>query len=241
MSDEAPGAEDVPGSPEVLPTNGESAQEIPVVPATLAGDGRSVVPQRRVRRPAPLPMSPHERRRLGLMLLMLPLLLITQIVALWPSALAATLEGRGQPVTVWLFGVERMTLSPDGSLLLLAALVGALASLAEVSFRFATNAGRDELSSRWTWSYVLRPMQGAVLAVAAYFTLRAGLVGSSSTGPLNPYGIASLAALVGLFTRQAFQKLKGVFNSLWGVDDLDADIEPDPHAEPSSRPTRRRH
>lgn len=199
-------------------------------PAVLSEDATGVEPAvaaaRRMRRPPMRPMPDKVRRRLGLMLLLLPLLLIAEIVALWPAALAATTP-RGQPETVWLFGAFTMTLSGDGALLVLTALVGALTSLAEVSFRFATNAGRDELSSRWTWSYVLRPMQGAVLAVGAYFVLRAGLVGSSGSGPLNPYGIAAMAALVGLFTRQAFQKLKGVFNSLWGVDDLDADIEPD--------------
>lgn len=202
-----------------------------------------VVVRRRVHCPPEESMPAVHRRRLGVVMLLLPPLLITQLVALWPSALAATASaGRDQPTTVWLFGLFSTTLSPDGALIMLVVLVGALTSLAEVSFRFVANAGRGELTTRWTWGYLLRPTQGAVLALTAYFALRGGLLGTSSPTELNPYGLAAIAALVGLFTRQAFQKLKEVFNGLWGVEDLDADIEPvkDPSASgEQQRPPRR--
>jgi hypothetical protein len=184
----------------------------------------------RIYRPQRKPMTYREQQVLGSVMALAPLLLLTQVIALWPSALAATTP-RGQPETVWLFGLDRMVISPDGALLLLVSLVGALAALGEASFRFVTNAGRDELTSRWTWSYLLRPVQGATLAVIVYFALRGGLLGGDGTGQLNPYGLAAFAGLVGLFTRQAFQKLKEVFNTLWGVEDLDADIQPRPEPE----------
>jgi len=176
------------------------------------------------------PMSFAGELLIGLLLLGLPLLLFTQLIALWPSALAATAPGAtssSMPTVDWLFGVKRVVLSPDGALMLLVMLVGALASLGESSFRFVASAGSDELMARWTWSYVLRPIQGATLAAIVYFTLRGGLLGTDGTQRLNPYGLAAFAGLVGLFTRQAFQKLKRVFNELWGVEDLDADVEAD--------------
>jgi hypothetical protein len=199
----------------------------------------TVTPATPVRRPRQEPMDAWERLLLGWMMILLPLLLLTQLIALWPSVAAATTSGVGQPKMVWLFGaVHSTTLSPDSALLVLVAFVGAFASLGEVSFRFAANAGRGQLSKRWIWTYLLRPVQGATLATIVYFALRGGLLGVNTESSLNPYGLAAFAGLVGLFTRQAFQKLKDVFNMLWSVDDLDAGLEPDEteetHDEPSA-------
>ena len=88
------------------------------------------------------------------------------------------------------------------------------------------HSGRGDLSRRWAWSYALRPVQGAVLAVVVYFALRGGLLGTDADASLNPYGLAGIAALVGLFTQQAFRKLREVFNTLWGVEDPDATVDP---------------
>ncbi|HEX7291112.1 MAG TPA: hypothetical protein VF250_08310 [Conexibacter sp.] len=177
---------------------------------------------------ASAPMSANQELAIGSVLLGVPLLLFTQLIALWPSALAATTTPRSMPTMVWLFGAARMELSPDGALLLLVAMVGALGACAASSFRFAMFAGSDALSRRWMWSYVLRPVQGAMLATIVYFVLRAGLLGGDGTQPLSAYGLAAVAGLVGLFTRQGFQKLRRVFNELWGVDDPDANLDPDP-------------
>jgi hypothetical protein len=178
---------------------------------------------------ASAPMSARQELAIGGVLLTVPLLLFTQLIALWPSTIAATTRPRDMPTMVWLFGVARTELSSDGALLLLVAMVGALAACAASSFRFAMHAGSDELSRRWLWSYVLRPVQGAMLATIVYFVLRAGLLGGDGTQPLSAYGLAAVAGLVGLFTRQGFQKLQRVFNELWGVQDPDANLAPDPN------------
>jgi hypothetical protein len=213
---------------------------------TLDGDGHATVEQTVLERDAAgaveaglvlhatrrtvasAPMSARQELAIGGVLLAVPLLLFTQLIALWPSALAATTTPRAMPTMVWLFGAVRMELSADGALLLLVAMVGALAACAASSFRFAMFAGSDALSRRWMWSYVLRPIQGAMLATIVYFVLRAGLLGGDGTQPLSAYGLAAVAGLVGLFTRQGFQKLRRVFNELWGVDDPDAKLDPDP-------------
>jgi len=46
-----------------------------------------------------------------------------------------------------------------------------------------------------------------------YFTLRGGYLGQDQSAPVNPYGVAALSALVGLFTRHAVSKLTDVFDT----------------------------
>jgi hypothetical protein len=63
----------------------------------------------------------------------------------------------------------------------------------------------------------MRPGIGSALAIMVYFVLRAGLItgaGQQATANLNPFGIASVAALSGLFSKQALQKLREVFDQI---------------------------
>ena len=41
---------------------------------------------------------------------------------------------------------------------------------------------------------MLRPFQGAILALIVYFTLRGGFLGQDATSPVNPYGVAAISA-----------------------------------------------
>ena len=71
------------------------------------------------------------------------------------------------------------------------------------------------------------PVQGAALALIVYFTLRGGYLGQDQTAPVNPYGVAALSALVGLFTRHAVSKLTDVFDTLFGKPrDETAPVQP---------------
>ncbi len=63
----------------------------------------------------------------------------------------------------------------------------------------------------------MRPVQRAMLALIVYFTLRGGYLGQDQAAPVNPYGVAALSALVGLFTRHAVSKLTDVFDTLFGT------------------------
>jgi hypothetical protein len=60
-----------------------------------------------------------------------------------------------------------------------------------------------------------------------YLVFRAGLFSPSMTTQVNPFGFTAIAALVGLFSEQAMEKLHGVFGSLLaparaGEDHVDA-------------------
>jgi IPT/TIG domain-containing protein len=76
--------------------------------------------------------------------------------------------------------------------------------------------GNNRFSRRWTWFYVLRPVIGMALALVFYFVIRGGFL-TTNVGPtdINPYGIAALAGLVGMFSKQATDKLSEVFTTLF--------------------------
>ena len=55
-----------------------------------------------------------------------------------------------------------------------------------------------------------------MLAVVFYLAVRGGLLAvSTSTGEISPYGIGAIAALVGMFSKQAADKLQEVFDTLF--------------------------
>jgi hypothetical protein len=163
------------------------------------------------------PMGARQRRIIGVSLVIATLLLLIELVSLWPAVAAAT-DGENSPVpaTPLLLGVSHTDLDADVVLIAMVLVVGALGALVGVSRRFLYYAIRDELTVRDAWSYVMRPFQGSMLALIVYFTLRGGYLGQDQTAPVNPYGVAALSALVGLFTRHAVSKLTDVFDTLFG-------------------------
>ncbi len=67
--------------------------------------------------------------------------------------------------------------------------------------------------------YVGRPLMGLLLGLVFYFLLRGGLLvvtqTSSETKDLNVAGLAGVGGLVGLFSKQAIEKLQDVFDTLF--------------------------
>jgi hypothetical protein len=166
------------------------------------------------------PMGPVQRGVIGTALVTVTALLMLQLLVIWPAVMAATPvdpdtdpSAVGTPV---LFGLTHIELEPQVVLILMVLMAGALGALVGGSRRFLYFATRDELTKRDEWSYVIRPMQGAALALIVYFTLRGGYLGQDPDAKVNPYGVAALSALVGLFTRHAVSKLTDVFDTLFG-------------------------
>jgi hypothetical protein len=165
------------------------------------------------------PMSERQRCMIGGSLVVVTLLLMTQLLAIWPAVANATLpkDERVAPFdTPLLFGLGEMKFDHDVVLILMVLMVGALGALVGGSRRFLYFSTRDELTKRDEWSYLIRPLQGAALALIVYFTLRGGYLGQDQSAPVNPYGVAALAALVGLFTRHAVSKLTEIFDTMFG-------------------------
>jgi hypothetical protein len=90
------------------------------------------------------------------------------------------------------------------------ALAGALGASLH-SLRSASRyIGERYLFRSWLPFYVLLPFVGAILSTIVYLVLRAGLITGGSASQ-DPFGFAAVAALVGLFSSQAAEKLKEVF------------------------------
>lgn len=70
---------------------------------------------------------------------------------------------------------------------------------------------------RWSWSalYFLTPFSSAAIALVFYFVLRGGFFSpTSSVTDTSPFGFAALAALIGMFTEEAINKLRGVAETI---------------------------
>lgn len=117
------------------------------------------------------------------------------------------------------FNVVTWDPSIASALLALVAIAGALGSLLHTANSFAVHVARRDFDKSWQWWYILRPLIGAGLALVTYLLVRGQLLGlSGPSEELNPYGVAGIAALVGLFSRQAMVKLGEVADTLFADD-----------------------
>jgi hypothetical protein len=115
-----------------------------------------------------------------------------------------------------LFGGACVQTTFDERLLLLVIVAGMLGAFVHGATSLADYIGNNGFNRSWTWFYVLRPGIGMALALVFYFVIRGGFL--STTGgahDINPYGIAALAGMVGMFSKQATDKLSEVFSTLF--------------------------
>ena len=162
--------------------------------------------------------------------------LIYSLIQIWPAVQAgkdAAKLDASTPIT-W-FG-RHYSPTPETALLLIVVLAGALGAFLHVATSFSDYVGNRRLMRSWTWFYVLRPLVGAALAVIFYFAILGGLFTSQGTSALNPYGIAALSALVGLFSKQATNKLQQIFDTAFAVAKGEGD---DARDDRSATPSRR--
>jgi hypothetical protein len=96
------------------------------------------------------------------------------------------------------------------------ALSGALGGLVHTVRSFSMYVGTRSL--RWSWIpfNLLLPVVGALGGTVFYLVFRGGLFSSSTQATAaNPYGFAAVAALVGLFSEQAMEKLKQIAQEMF--------------------------
>ena len=126
----------------------------------------------------------------------------------WPHTPARTAE--------FVYFGWRLQLTPDQQFFLTVSLAGALGGLLHSLRSLSTYVGERYLFRSWLLYYLALPLVGAVLATIAYIVLRAGLLpGGASESQPDPYGIAGISALVGLFSAQTVEKLQAVFSTLF--------------------------
>lgn len=124
------------------------------------------------------------------------------------------------PVTLFGFLGKRFTVTLEHTvevrLLLIVLLTGALGSYIHAATSFIDYAGNRKLSASWVWWYLLRPFVGMALALVFYFVVRGGFISpQAGGGDMNVFGLAALAGLVGMFSKQATDKLNEVFSTLF--------------------------
>jgi hypothetical protein len=149
-----------------------------------------------------VPMAMPLKAAVAAYIAVLNLTLIALLIKVWPVALTTAEPG------YW---------SIEGRYLITAITAGALGSYIHLATSFVNYAGSRSLARSWGWWYFLRPSIGAALALVVYFVLRAGLIsgsGDSATANLNPYGVAAIAALSGMFSKQATEKLREIFEHI---------------------------
>jgi hypothetical protein len=200
------------------------------------GNAMALIPQPSLRR-SPVwergrPATPQERRLLGAALLAVGLLLAYLIYELWPAVTTASTPSVRRP-TVVLFG-EHMRFTPtrESALILLVVLAGALGAYIHAATAFGRFVGERRFTSSWYWWYTLRLPIGSALALVLYFVVRGGILDANGTSAdVNPYGLAALAALAGMFSRHAVDKLNEVFDTVF------TKREPDPELASDEAPT----
>ena len=154
---------------------------------------------------------------IGFALLFLIFVLLYLLGCLWPNRLPAK---AGNPATIDpiayfpMFG--SLSLPDELRYLWLVAVAAALGSYIHAATSFATFVGNRKLATSWLWWYVLRAPIGVSLGLVFYFAFRGGLLTASASGAdINPFGICAIGALTGMFSKQATDKLRETFDTLF--------------------------
>jgi hypothetical protein len=157
------------------------------------------------------------RTVLGVVMLLLGGAVLYLMIALWPAVQEAAKAGTGKKTVTW-FGWD-WTPTPDAALLALVVLSSALGSYVHAAVSFTDYVGNRLLARSWVWWYLLRVLVGSSLALLFYFVIRGGFLGAGTqSSDINPYGIAAISGLVGLFSKQATDKLSEVFDTAFAVE-----------------------
>ena len=154
---------------------------------------------------------------LGLGLMLLGCLLVYLFLCLWPGPIAKGTDVNAVQEVTHLWGQRvffKMTL--DARLILTVMVAGALGSFVHVATSFGDFVGNEKLAGNWIWWYILRPFVAMALAAIFYFVVRGGFLSAGAEpDSLNMYGIAAIAGMVGMFSKQATDKLGEVFDTMF--------------------------
>jgi hypothetical protein len=162
------------------------------------------------------PMSGIVRIGFGLYMILMNIVVVYLLIKLWPDKIPPS-DTTDHIVLFW--GRVDFYLSLESRFLALVVLAGALGSYIHAATSFADYIGNRQLFGSWTWWYILRPFMGVALALIVYFAVRGGLIGASTgANALSPYGVAAITGLAGMFSKQATDKLREVFENLFKTE-----------------------
>jgi hypothetical protein len=157
----------------------------------------------------------------GLLLALAGLLLLSAALEVWPAVEDATPGAANNPEAVALvWGAVDLSLTKQTALIVLVLVMGALGGFVHAATSFASYAGNRTLKVSWMWWYALRLLIGAALALGFYFVISGGLFSlQGSAEQVNSYGTGAFAFLVGLFSKQAIDKLEQILEVAFSADE----------------------
>lgn len=153
------------------------------------------------------PMGPAGIIMFGAFFIGLSVLAAYLLISVWP----------GKAGQIQFFGGRiQWAADVDLRLTLVAIIAGVLGAFVHSATSFAIYLGNRQLIRSWAGWYVLRPFIGMALALIFYFLIRGGFLTPGADGSaISPYGIAAVAGLVGMFSKEATDKLQQVFKDLF--------------------------
>lgn len=138
-------------------------------------------------------------------LIVILILSVVVLIAVWPSPEGPILHSR------------LATLSTELRYLLLVISSGALGGSIHSLTSFVEYVGARRLMKSWLLWYLYRVFVAVPLAMIFYLVIRGGIVSTgASASVLNPFGIAAVSGLVGMFSQSASDKLSEVVQTLFG-------------------------
>ena len=96
-------------------------------------------------------------------------------------------------------------------------LVGALGSTLHGLISVSNYIGNKTFDAAWSVWYIERPLVGAILSLIFYMIIRAGLITNLETNS-GFYTTLALAGMIGLFSKQALNKLSDIFDAIFSSD-----------------------
>jgi hypothetical protein len=162
-------------------------------------------------------------------LLLLAAVALYTLWAFWPVGLQVVSQNPERRKASY-FGAD-LRVSTEALYFGVVALAGALGGLVHTVRSFSMYVGTRKLLWSWVPFNLLLPVVGALGGTLFYLVFRAGLFSSSTTtSSASPYGFAAIAALVGLFSEQAVEKLRQIAQQMFTEAPK---FEPD-HFEPAA-------
>ena len=96
-------------------------------------------------------------------------------------------------------------------------LMGVLGSALRGMSRLFSDVGHGEYKPSWSLSILMRPLEGAGIALVSYLALGAGIILLQQNSPTpNPSGYLFVGILSGMFSHRAADALRDRFDALWG-------------------------
>lgn len=121
------------------------------------------------------------------------------LVRIWP-------DGSDEQLTLCTFSIHT-----ESRYLLAIITSGTIGALSETAYSFIRYVGTRQFRLSWAMWYLLKPLIGASLALVIYLLVRGGFfAGSAQPQDINLFGLAGLACLAGLNSKEMLEKLESL-------------------------------